>query len=332
MQNYESVDITDHMKRLTNEIFLERANEIHNSKYIYHNDYKTSVKKIKITCKIHGDFYQTPANHIGNKRGCPKCSTGVLMTKDEFMKKCRKFHGDFYDYSLVDFKGVKKKVIIICPIHGHFQQIAEKHFLCGCQACGGNKRLTNESFTERSLIIHKNAYLYSKVEIINSFVKVIVVCKKHGDFLVSPSNHLRGKGCRKCASTFSHKESNWLDDIGVPDTFSNRNVKITVNGRKFNVDGYIAEHNFIAEFLGDFWHGNPKIYNLNDENKVIKKSFKVLLKNTIDKISFLRKNGFIVKTIWEDNYDKIIKKEKKKNETGNSRKSRKSKNNRKVSG
>jgi len=56
--------------------FIEKANYIHNSKYDY-----TKIKlinnktKIKIICSVHGEFEQTPSNHLNHKQGCPKCKT-----------------------------------------------------------------------------------------------------------------------------------------------------------------------------------------------------------------------------------------------------------------
>ena len=34
------------------------------------------------------------------------------------------------------------------------------------------------------------------------------------------------------------------------------------------VDGYNEEHKCIAEFNGDFWHGNPLIYDKDYVNKI----------------------------------------------------------------
>lgn len=44
------------------------------------------------------------------------------LTKEEFIKDCIEKHGDKYDYSLVDYKGVRSKIDIVCPKHGVFKQ------------------------------------------------------------------------------------------------------------------------------------------------------------------------------------------------------------------
>lgn len=38
----------------------------------------------------------------------------------------------------------------------------------------------------------------SSVEYINARTKVCVICHIHGEFWVTPSNHLQNRGCRKC--------------------------------------------------------------------------------------------------------------------------------------
>lgn len=48
--------------------------------------------------------------------------------------------------------------------------------------------------------VHGQKYNYSTATYQNSATPLQILCKKHGAFMQSPSNHLAGKGCRKCAS------------------------------------------------------------------------------------------------------------------------------------
>ena len=56
-------------------------------------------------------------------------------------------------------------------------------------------------FLSRAEKIHKDTYDYS--EVLNTFVTqrepVKIICKKCGPFFQLPANHLKGKGCKKCA-------------------------------------------------------------------------------------------------------------------------------------
>ena len=62
-----------------------------------------------------------------------------------------------------------------------------------------SKRLTTEEFIKRSKEVHGNKYDYSKVNYVNCYTKIIIICPEHGKFLQTPSNHVSKKyGCQKC--------------------------------------------------------------------------------------------------------------------------------------
>lgn len=70
------------------------------------------------------------------------------------------------------------------------------------------EKLTQEQFIERAQQIHKDEfgnplYDYSKVNYINSQTKIIIICENHGIFELTPNNHLRKRGCSKCAGKYS---------------------------------------------------------------------------------------------------------------------------------
>lgn len=63
------------------------------------------------------------------------------LTTAEFINRAKVIHGDKYDYNLVDYKGRKTKVKIICPVHGIIEQSPESHLSGkGCQKCYHNRR------------------------------------------------------------------------------------------------------------------------------------------------------------------------------------------------
>ena len=56
-----------------------------------------------------------------------------------------------------------------------------------------------------NLLLNRKRYIgdkydYSKVDYINAHTKVCIICPEHGEFLISPSNHIRERGCPKCKS------------------------------------------------------------------------------------------------------------------------------------
>ena len=62
-----------------------------------------------------------------------------------------------------------------------------------------SKKITTEEFIARAKVIHGDKYDYSKVEYVNSYTKVCIICPEHGEFWATPHCHLDGKGCPKCA-------------------------------------------------------------------------------------------------------------------------------------
>jgi hypothetical protein len=59
----------------TTEEYITRANEVHKNRYTYDNvEYVRNSTKISITCKLHGDFIQSPSAHLSGY-GCKYCSS-----------------------------------------------------------------------------------------------------------------------------------------------------------------------------------------------------------------------------------------------------------------
>ena len=69
--------------------WIENAKTVHGNRYDYSKVvYVNNSTKICIICKEHGEFWQTPANHIKGKN-CPKC-TGHFLDKNFFYTKPKK--------------------------------------------------------------------------------------------------------------------------------------------------------------------------------------------------------------------------------------------------
>ena len=180
--------------------------------------YEASNAKLKLIChekdekgKEHGYFFVT-LGHLKNGHGCPKCGAKKRTEKrkktvDNFVIEARQIHGWKYDYSKVEYKNAHTKVCIICPEHGEFWQTPASHLLKrGCPKCSKpHLKYTTEEFIEKARKVHGDKYDYSKVEYENASKKVKIICKKHGEFLQTPSEHLNGCGCKYCKE--SHLES-----------------------------------------------------------------------------------------------------------------------------
>ena len=194
------------MKKVTTEDFIKKAREIHGDKYDYSKvEYIKRNQKVCIICPVHGEFWQTPGNHLcGN--GCSECSGKKKSNTEDFIKKAREIHGDRYDYSKVNYVNNETPVCIICPEHGEFWQTPYNHVKgCGCQKCAGVNKSNTEEFVKKAKEIHGDRYDYSNVNYTNSHTVVQIMCPEHGEFLQQPTNHLRGCGCPYCNTNVNSK-------------------------------------------------------------------------------------------------------------------------------
>lgn len=198
------------MGKLTKDEFLRQANEIHGNRYDYTKmNFINGTTKICIICPEHGEFWQTPCNHLSGSR-CPTCgkisrSKKNRITKDEFIKRAKDIHGNKYDYSKMEYIDYNTPVCIICPEHGEFWQKPKNHSNgYGCKKCGielnaSKLRSNTEEFLEKARKIHGDTYDLSKVVYEKSSTKVTVICPEHGEFLTTPNDFLDGHGCPECA-------------------------------------------------------------------------------------------------------------------------------------
>lgn len=202
--------------------YKEDLQKIHEKKY----DYSKVIWKgvdidIIVVCPIHGDFKIRPSVHKRG-RGCQKCSkeTHIQYNKlntEKFIENSIQIWGNKYDYSKTKYIRANVKVIIICDKHGEFEQVPSNHYKYGCGSCGSENNIRHNKLKEKckkdfelkSNIVYNNIYDYTKSDYINASTKISVICKEHGEFYVSPNNHLRGRGCPECGrvkSSISNKK------------------------------------------------------------------------------------------------------------------------------
>ena len=197
-------------KRYTKDEFMELADGVHNNKYDYSiSDFKFMKNKVSIICPEHGIFEQRPIDHVRGQ-GCPKCRYSKAASKrksnfilDDFIKKANEIHNNKYDYSKFVYTGCNRLSIIICPIHGEFQQTPTRHLCSGCYKCGKNSMaekisLSLDSFLNKARSIHGDYYEYSNVFFSRANDIISIICPKHGEFKQRLSDHLKGCGCPQC--------------------------------------------------------------------------------------------------------------------------------------
>ena len=124
-----------------------------------------------------------------------------------FVDKAKNRHKNRYSYEKVNYINSKTKVVIICSIHGEFEQVPNSHLRgSGCNRCGMEYRhkltsLTTAQFIEKANEVNEYKFDYSKAIYKNYQTPIIITCILHGDFEQLPASHLYGVGCPTCGGT-----------------------------------------------------------------------------------------------------------------------------------
>lgn len=161
-------------------------------------------------------------------------------------------------------------------------------------------KLTTDKFIEKSRAIHGDRYDYSKVEYVNNYTKVCIVCPIHGEFYITPDSHFRGRGCKLCGTIQAQtknrmKISEFLEKATKIHNGKYDYSKVKYENTETKIEIICPEH-------GEFWQtphhhlsgvGCPKcgIKNIS-ENKI----FELIKENFEDAIQqysppFLKENG-----------------------------------------
>ena len=292
------------MRRKTTKQFIEEAKKLHGDKYDYSKvEYIDARNKVCIICPIHGEFWQTPDNHL-HGQNCPKCIGRLITCKDEFKEIAKNIHGNKYDYSKVKYIDTKTKVCVICPKHGEFlvnpnHHISQKQ---GCPKCAG-KYKTTEEVIETFKSVHGDKYDYSKVNYKTMKDKVVITCPIHGDFEQSPDNHIHGKGCPSCNESQLEKYiRNILEENKIDYVYQKRFSWLG----KQSLDFYLPKYNIAIECQGIQHY--EAIDFAGKGKEWANKLFENTKKRDNIKLSKIKENGIKMLYINEENKNNFLNK------------------------
>lgn len=316
-------------RKKTTEQFIERSKKKYGNQFDYSLCiYKNSKEPVTLRCSNQHIFQICPSSHLSkiSKGGCMECysvNRGALNIKynhETYIKCVSELYKNQYDYSKTVYVNLKTPITITCRIHGDFIQspVGHLHLRHGCTKCGiiktANSRMLTEDKIEAKLnkfrLIHNHYYQYGKIFRENSVLWLEIICPKHGSHITRFFNHEKGHGCPKCTSVSSNVQIEWMQYRSIRDGFiqhiKNKGEYI-IPGTKLCVDGYQADTNTIYEFQGDYWHGNPDVYDLTMINKTCNVPFGELYFNTLEKINLLKDKGYSVVEIWERDWTRAVK-------------------------
>lgn len=316
------------------EEFILKAKKIHGDKYDYSKvNYVNNTTKVCIICPEHGEFWQTPSNHLCGK-GCIKCGGHNKIDKDEFSKLLSEKWGE--DVILKQYEGYYKNAVFCCLkrdengiIHGDFMALPhdmlDKRRKTICPKCLKSLRrqsyaMTCDDFVKKAKEIHGNTrYDYSMVEYTNNSTKVFIIChdvgadgKEHGGFWQTPANHLRTRGCPLCKNEKLVYENNIysiLLDILEPNEiirqYRNSNILDTLT-----LDFYIPkykigiEHQGSQHFIPQSYFGGERKFKITVEND--KRKYELCLNNGIKIVYFSFEKYWVPKNYYDTVYTDII--------------------------
>lgn len=236
--------------------FVKKANIEHNGKYDYsHFVFVNNTTKGYITCPIHGDFLQTPKNHL-NGQGCPICGKEYAKNWQKnnylgFLKTARDRFGDnTFEYPNIkqEYENSHSKITIKCKRCGNiFTKIACDHITSengGCKIC--YKKSFEKYYTYEDLL---------KLNVLNLNIKpfegekeyrekMTIICPVHGEYEIKIQTFLKGKGkCKKCCSKKARLMDEFKKMFNIKygnelycnfDEYVNMNTPITFRCKKCN--------------------------------------------------------------------------------------------------
>ena len=266
-------------KGITKELFVCKANFVHNNSYIYDKfEFVDKRTKGTIYCPKHNiEFQQSPTKHL-NGQGCPKCryeksTVSNTKTTEEFIKEAKKIWGDRWIYTDTEYKSSTEKVNIICPKHGVFSQIAYSHLQGhGCPRCANEQNTiklssTKEEFIKKANVVHNSTEDYSLVEYKGARIPIEIICPNGHHYWQMPNKHLCGHGCPYCANNVSRQENDITNFIKTKLNIDviNNNRKLLSNGKELDI--FLPSKNIAIEFNGLLWHSEKfdkgKYYHLD---------------------------------------------------------------------
>lgn len=241
--------------------FIKKAREIHGDAYDYSSSsYVKARTPMIIICNTHGEFHQTPHNHLLGK-GCPKCGIISRTIKrrtalGDFINKAVKIHNGRYDYSRVVYLRTHDKVEIVCPVHGSFWQRPSGHLRgLGCYQCT-HESLDVDIFVKRSRNIHGDKYDYSHVEYSGAKSLVNIICPLHGEFQQLAHSHSKlGAGCLKCSNNGpSRAECDVFDFVKSLCHDAHQSDREIISPKELDI--VIPSKRVAIEFNGLHWHSD----------------------------------------------------------------------------
>ena len=257
----------------------------------HEEDYVNVGQALKVRCS-EGHVYTTRWNGIYHDRnGCRWCN------KYSIKKIKPKFKAEGYTLLSTEYKNQYTKLEYICSRgHRHFTTWNTWQQKSRCPEC------VKPSYDEivAGFDLYGYKVLSKEGEYTGNRFKFEYRCPKGHTSSMGWANFKYGYRCPHCSpGNVSKSSQKWLDSLSI----TVREYRINLEKTFIKVDGFDTKTNTVYEFLGDYWHGNPKKYSADKINAHNKKTFGQLYKEWTDRKRLLETFGYKVVYVWWSDFD-----------------------------
>jgi hypothetical protein len=274
---------------------------------------------VTLTCPYGHVFEITPQVHLreyslGGCKDCQreKCSERMSYTQSQWIELAIAKHGDTYLYNKVVYINSQTGVYVVCRKHGPFQVSPACHLGgTGCRKCGIERCISSKLYTEadtveaftNARILHNGRYEYIRIFRDEGRLMIEMRCPTHGIISQRLDHHLHGHGCDRCVPKHSKQQIEWLDYCSISHPgirHAENSGEYRIPGTSYKADGFDdTDTNTVYEYQGDFWHGNPSVFNQLDVNPRTNTTYGFLYQRTQTKIADIKSRGYRVVEVWE---------------------------------
>lgn len=269
--------------------------------------------KIKFVCGENHVWEARPGDILSKHSGCPHCAGTVSRSATAALAEIQEKHPLLTIISNhYDKLGRREQIEAQCEYghtwNTHYERLINGHY---CPHCFQNAKYTTQTFAGKLAGVTKTLRITG--EYINSTTPIDTECLDCGNvWQPRPYTILQGGGCPACSrnNKFSKKALAWLAYTeavdGVQINHAKKQGEYRIPGTKYRADGYCPSTNTIYEFYGDYWHGNPAVFEPHDHNQHLDKTFGELYQKTIERETEIRSLGYNLETMWEQDFDTFV--------------------------
>lgn len=281
----------------------ERAQKRIQKRYPHVNivEFSGMGKRVLFECTLDGHRWYAGAYL---RHQCKKCSDRARqMTFDTYLSYLPKHVACLS--TAQDFQGIGiSNLTFKCLTCSHVWKTAAdsaKQYGFPCPACARTSfkekaTKTHSQFLEDVHRSQKNTIVLGTYA--GSLIPMDAECAKCGHVWSTRAASLLHHGCPKCTKQHSKPALEWLAHCHKLLRLRIRHFEhlgeFKIPGTKFRADGYNPRQRLVFEFLGDFWHGNPKTQNTELARQRYLKTF-VRFKELLHL-------GFTIVYIWENDF------------------------------